>query len=118
MTYLTDIAVNRRGYTEDLYSTCGHDRCVIAVLEAVGVKTDGSHLEEIISEPAGDDTTVSVLLSGETDYDVWCAACGEFLHHGLECDCPTDDTGVQPDRDPARGPHINLKSAPSIVALW
>lgn len=32
----------------------------------------------------------------ETDYDVWCAECGDFLWHGIECEC--DDTSV--DREP------------------
>lgn len=32
----------------------------------------------------------------ETDYDVWCANCGDFLWHGLNCDC--DDRSVE--RDP------------------
>ncbi len=66
-----------------------------------------------IAEDVGGGVRISVLPAGETDYDVWCAACGEFLHHGLSCDCSSSA-----DREPASGPSISLRDAPSIRALW
>lgn len=113
-SYLS-VAINSRGYTDELYETCGDQTCVAAVLAAVGVNVAGRDPGSIDREdPIGDGvSTVSVLPSGETDYDVWCAACGEFLHHGLECSHPDGQ-----DCPPAAGPHINLRNAPSIRALW
>lgn len=35
----------------------------------------------------------------ETDYDEWCAYCGAFLWHGLECECEDRDH----DRAPLAG---------------
>lgn len=107
------IAINHRGYTDELHESCGSQRCSTAILEAVGVTLNGRHPSEVTDEPAGDGVQVSVLLAGETDYDVWCAACGEFLHHGLSCDCSSSA-----DREPASGPSLSLRDAPSIRALW
>ncbi|MCV7247642.1 hypothetical protein H7J07_05310 [Mycobacterium koreense] len=112
------MAINSRGYTDELYESCGSPRCTTAILEAVGVGMDGLDASEIHTVSAGNGVTVAVVSAGETDYDVWCAACGEFLHHGLECDCAADEDGTLPDRDPHQAPHINLKDAPSIAALW
>ncbi|MEB3023380.1 MULTISPECIES: hypothetical protein [Mycolicibacter] len=112
------VAINHRGYTDELYETCGHPRCTGAVLAAVGVNLAGREPGDISNEPVGEEVHVSVLLAGETDYDVWCAACGDFIRHGLECGCNVGDDGLQPDRAPQSSPHINLKDAPSIQALW
>ena len=46
-----------------------------------------------------------VIVSQETDYDVFCANCGEFIHHGLQCpnECyavnDVDWTFTQDDRE-------------------
>lgn len=112
------VAIDSRGYTDELYETCGSQRCTEAVLTAVGVDLAGRTPGDISREDVGDGVRVSVLVAGETDYGVWCVACGEFLHHGLECDCATDGDGLQPDRAPQNSPHINLRDAPSIRALW
>lgn len=108
------IAITNRGYTDELYETCGYPRCISAILEALGVDLAGRDPLSISTVSAGDGVDVSVLLAGETDYDVWCAACGEFLHHGLSCD--HSDSGQ--DLPPLHHPHINLKNAPSIQSLW
>lgn len=106
------ITISRGGQTEDLHESCGSPRCSVAILEALGVNVSGRRPADIDSEDVGGATRISVLPAGETDYDVWCAACGEFLHHGLSCECPNSA-----DREPASGPSISLRDAPSIRAL-
>lgn len=32
----------------------------------------------------------------ETDYDEWCAYCGDFLWHGLNCECEDAETDRKP----------------------
>lgn len=107
------ITISRGGQTEDLHESCGSSRCSQAILEALGVNVAGRRPADIDGEDVGSGVRISVLPAGETDYDVWCAACGEFLHHGLSCDCSSST-----DRAPASGPAISLRDAPSIRALW
>lgn len=107
------ITLSRGGQTEDLHESCGSPRCSVAILEALGVNVSGRRPADIDNESVGDDVRISVLPASETDYDVWCAACGEFLHHGLSCGGSSSG-----DRAPASGPAISLRDAPSIRALW
>jgi hypothetical protein len=44
---------------------------------------------------------------GESTGDVFCAGCGDFVQHGLYCDCETID-GVKIDRDALSRPHIDF----------
>lgn len=91
-----NIAITNHGYTDTLHETCGETHCVTSVLYAVGVSrsTLGAleHLLDIEGHPLDKGVTVSVERAGECDYDTWCAACGDFISHGLECECPDTDT--------------------------
>lgn len=32
----------------------------------------------------------------ETDTDMWCHGCGDFMQHGLECECEDKETDREP----------------------
>lgn len=36
----------------------------------------------------------------ETDYDVWCAQCGDFMWHGMHCECDDTETPREPVKQP------------------
>lgn len=107
-----EILINNNGYTESAYVTCGDTGCTQAVLRQLGVpakviQREGTGIQEF---PIGDGCTITVLLLGESDSDEWCSAegCREFLRHGLSCECPADEYGNQPDREPLSGKHPYL----------
>lgn len=106
-----EILIWNNGYTDTAYSTCGEYECTAQVLARLGVpgkviEREGSGLTDF---PLDKITKVSVQPLGEGDSDEWCAAkgCGEFIRHGMECECPLED-GEKPDRFPYPAGHINL----------
>lgn len=94
------ILITHGGYTDVSHPTCGNVHCTEAVLIAIGVPDSvlagqGIDLSDL---DIGNDTQVTVAPLGEQDSDVWCSTCGDFVQHGLNCDCPEED-GEK--RDPA-----------------
>lgn len=115
-----EILITHDDYTDTAYPTCGEVRCSMAVLAAVGLSEQmmAEHgvdsPEEVFELSIGENTQVTCARLGETGSDEWCAACGEFLGHGVDCECPDKDT----DRDDQDRPHIDLANAASIKELW
>lgn len=91
------VLVENDGHTESAYSSCGSYACTAAVLRCLGVPGKVIERERamVYNFPMGDGVFVSVSTLGESDSDEWCAApgCGEFLHHGLNCECEYDEYG-------------------------
>lgn len=108
------VLIRNSGYTDTAYATCGHSNCTRAVLAAVGVNMRNLAPEDVNEVPVGDDTYVTCGFLGESDSDEWCAACGDFLRHGMNCECPDPDR----DREPLDHPYPGLANAPEIRALW
>lgn len=110
-----EVLIRHGGYTDTAYSTCGYKHCNDAVLLAVGVSAADLELygDDLNDHPVGDDTYVTVVSLGETDSDEFCAGCGDFLRHGLECECENPEE----DRENLNRPHIDLESHEAIKAL-
>lgn len=83
------LVYSRDGQTEDVEYFCGYS-CQINRLT-----------ETTLSFEEGAVETLNVPT--ETDHDEWCRACGDFLWHGLECDC--EDT--ENDREPLTEEQLN-----------
>ena len=98
------ILIENDGYTESAYATCGEYACTAAVLRHLGVPGKVIERERamVSNFPLGDEVFVSVTTLGESSSDEWCAApkCGEFLRHGENCTCKTDEYGDQVDPEP------------------
>lgn len=107
-----EVLVTRNDYTEDSYATCGHTGCTSAILRALGVPGDPDPGD---THNLGDGVTVEVSPHESTDMCVHCAACGDFIEHGLSCEHPQDDWGNTVDEPPAGGPHIDLRSHPAMA---
>lgn len=110
-----EILITHGGYTDTAYSSCGNAFCTLAILRAVGVperivESQGIDLNDT---PIGEETRATVGRLGERDTDEWCAACGDFIRHGLECGCEDRDS----DRVPMVGPHVDLIGHPAMAAF-
>lgn len=83
------IDVIRDGQTEDHLHLCS-GMCQANALVILGATRDsGAGIQTV----DGSELSYGAHPGGcETDYDVWCAACGGFLWHGLECECANKDT--------------------------
>jgi hypothetical protein len=91
-TYM--ITVSHDGQTDDvLYlDSPGCQAVALAVMGAPGFTTAGTW-----EDPRGTLYEFGAWPGGcETDYDVWCAACGDFMWHGLECECPDRSVPREP----------------------
>ena len=116
-----EILITYYGYTDTAYTSCGNVYCTEAILKAVGVpdsilEARGIDLDE---EEIGSRTTITVTSLQEMDSCEYCAACGDFVQHGLRY--PGEDIGCTHERDewgnvidpPHHGkPHIDLASHP------
>lgn len=40
----------------------------------------------------------------KTDYDMWCACCGDFMWHGMNCECENTET----DREPLTASQLKM----------
>lgn len=121
-----EILIYSDGSTHTAYSSCGDYGCTMAVLRAVGVSEhhaatmqpadiDGLELGE-------GDVTVTVVSLEESDSCEWCAACGEFIRHGIRyqfgeggCEHPVDEYGDVIDPEDQDSPHINLRDHPAMA---
>lgn len=101
----THILINNMGQTENDYTTCGDD-CTVLVLSWLGIPFDDCDPNE--SYDLGDDVTVECPPLGESSGDCYCAACGDFMCHGTDCDC-SHIGGVKLDPEPLDGPHIDFR---------
>lgn len=117
-----EILVNNRGYTEDAHAVCG-EQCGRAVLYALGVSRSSLGTADSVRdyqghpmEAEGGRTTVSldVVSLGERDSDVFCAGCGDFLGHGLECGCAGKHDGEP--RESLNMPGLDFRDAPRFLA--
>lgn len=77
------------------------------------------HARDMVIDPS---VTVTAALLGESDHCEFCAACGDFIQHGLRyaqenvgCTHATDDSGEIIDPEPLNEPHIYLRSHPAMV---
>lgn len=90
------IDVWRDGQTEEHIHVCS-DICQRDALVILGGAGDFGAGDQ--ARPDGTKLIYGAIPGGcETDYDVWCAACGAFLWHGLNCECPDTDA----DRGPVK----------------
>lgn len=108
-----EILIWNNGYTDTAYTTCGEFSCTEEVLLRLGVpqeviETEGTDLSDFELDAT---TKVTVKSLPEGDSDAWCAAkgCGEFIRHGMNCECPVDewDDQIDPVRSYPEG-HVNL----------
>lgn len=115
-----DVAINHDGYTETLYETCGSTMCVNTVLYAVGMSRgtlDGlKHPLDVEGHPLDVNVWVNVLPTSEQDACTWCAGCGDFISHGLSCDCAERGHDPEQDREPMGVGHIDLRDSPRFKA--
>jgi len=89
------ISVEHDGYTIDVHHTCGFDNCLVQGLIKLGVPSaDAWRLvlratrKLVVPVDENGDAVITLVDPGECEYDKWCAWCGDFLEHGLNCDCP------------------------------
>ena len=116
-----EILISHNGYTDTAYTSCGNVYCTEAILKAIGVPDSALEARgiELSEEPIGQHTHVTVALLGESDSCEYCAACGEFVQHGLRypgedigCTHPVDEQGNVIDPPHHGKPHINLIDHP------
>lgn len=117
-----EILITHDGYTDTAYVSC-RSMCTLAILRAVGVPE--SVLEEngtdLNDAEIGPGVTVTVTGLGEMDSCEYCAACGDFVQHGLTypgedigCQHGTDEWGIVIDPEPHGRPHIDLIDHPAM----
>lgn len=117
-----NIGITHSGYTDTQYASCGDYGCTLAVLRAVGAP-EGEAADYLKgSIDLGDDTQVDVAILGESDDCKFCAACGDFIRHGIRypgedigCTHPVDEWDNVVDPEPRDGPHIHLRDAPAMA---
>jgi hypothetical protein len=98
------VLINNDGQTENVYDTCSSD-CTVLVLSWVGVPFDECDPDE--THDLGNGVSVDCISDEKSDVDVYCAGCGDFQRHGLNCGCSHID-GVKLDPEPLNGPHIDF----------
>lgn len=103
------VLVTRNDYTEDAYPTCGYWECTNAIMRALGAP-EGADNDKAYT--VAERVTVESSPREETGSCVHCAACGDFVEHGNECEHATDEWGYPIDVDPLDGPHSDLKGHP------
>lgn len=98
------IEITSNDYTDTLYETCGHDNCNQRLLEALGVG-DERFTDATTFDLSDETDTVTVVLQNhmdEKDACAWCYGCGDFLAHGMSCDCKSRGHDPEEDREPLR----------------
>ena len=97
----TQIEIYSDGSTHTIYETCGHSNCNETVLEALGVGKDRfTDAREFRVDSSGTEVRISVRSADEQDSCTWCYGCGDFLEHGLSCDCEERGHDPEQDREP------------------
>ena len=97
------VEIYSNGSTHTLYEFCGFDECRERILNlgfeipvSLVFETDEFFLN-------GTEVKVTVRHSlNESDSCVWCYGCGDFLRHGLSCDCKDRGHDPEEDREPMR----------------
>ena len=86
------IAVEHDGQTVDVHHTCGFENCLVQGLMKMGLPLRDAWklvLDEVQEYRIDDlDVVITLVDPSKSNVDTWCAWCGDFLSHGLECDCP------------------------------
>ena len=99
------IVVQGYGETHALYEFCGFDSCREVILtKGFEITADPFGRDEFELED-GDGGHVTIIVQSsldESDSCVWCFGCGDFLRHGLSCQCATQGHGSEQDREPMR----------------
>jgi len=99
----TQITVESDGETHTLYETCGHSDCNEKVLKALGVGRErftDTDAFTVVDPEEGTEYTIKVESADEQDACTWCFGCGDFLEHGLSCDCKERGYDPEQDREP------------------
>lgn len=103
-TDYAQVEIKNNDYMDTLYESCGHDQCNQKILKALGIG-DERYSEQTEFDISTDDDQVIVTLThhlDEQDSCTWCFGCGDFLVHGLECDCKERGYDPEKDREPMR----------------
>jgi len=96
------IEITTNDYTDTIKESCGHITCNQNILEALGIG-DERYSDETTFDVSTDDDTVIVTLVhhlDEQDSCRWCYGCGDFLVHGLSCECKENGYDPEEDREP------------------
>lgn len=105
MTDYGQIEIHSQGSTHTLYEFCGYDECRERILRR-GLAVTQTEIFEVDEFRVWDGTEyVKITVSGtlnESDSCVWCFGCGDFLRHGLECECEDNGYNPETDREPMR----------------
>jgi len=91
------VEINRKGYTEEVFYHCSPD-CMERRVKSLTDESVEDGFDAGSWEKDGITVSWGRVFSIETDYDVWDTVCGEFMWHGLECECEDPTT----ERDPLR----------------
>lgn len=97
------IEINSQGYTHTLYETCGFDNCNEKILKALGVGDERYGDADEFTVTGEDDVEITITVRGsldEQDSCTWCYGCGDFLEHGLSCECAAHGHDPEEDREP------------------
>lgn len=83
------IEITTNDYTDTIYESCGHDQCNAKILAALGVGKERFTDRDEFDLSIEDDEITVVLRHhmDEQDSCTWCFGCGDFLAHGLSCEC-------------------------------
>lgn len=115
------ILITHDGYKDTAYTSCGDVYHTEAILKAVGVQDSSLEARgiDLYEEPIGNNTTVTVTSIRETDSCEYCAACGDFVRHGIRypgedigCTHEMNEWGDVVDPPPLGKPHVDLIGHP------
>jgi hypothetical protein len=116
-----EILIDYPGDTETSYASCGDSGCTLILLRCIGVKEkDAAEYWNIDIHDLGGGTTLRVYLLQKSGSCEWCAACGEFIRHGIkysngEGGCEHDPEVDAPDR--TGQPHVDFEANP-LMRAW
>lgn len=84
------IEITTQGYTHTVYETCGSSNCHEKVLKALGIGDERFTDADTFRVTGEDGVRSRIVLRhhlDEQDSCTWCYGCGDFLVHGLSCEC-------------------------------
>lgn len=99
------IEVYSNGSTHTLYEFCGFDACrEVILVRGFEIEADPFGRDEFTLTDGDGETVVITVRNSLDDSDscVWCFGCGDFLRHGLSCDCAERGYDPEKDREPMR----------------
>lgn len=102
----TQVQVIHDGQIEDAYETCSSD-CAVLVMTWLGAPFEDCDTSGTVD--LGEGVTLDCAQVGETEGDMHCAGCGDFIQHGLSCECPVI-YGEKRDPESLGHPHINFRA--------